>query len=250
MRHVYSSRAVLLALILILPLTAQATVYKCTDADGGVTYSQTPCANDEDLTKIISLHGGSQAHDVQCGIVKNFAFEVGLASKEGKTINELAAEYGGESSLSPLAVNIMRSVYQYQSQPYKTIEDSVAREAEICKSERYGVPACADFPIEFVTEYGGCGSADDSRQRLRKMADWQARQTAEPDNRQMQERLARASEDAHDRERARRDKEACLTAVENELDRNASLARQPQSPSAQEQLREERRELMLRRKGC
>ncbi len=232
-------------------LSVNAAVYKCKDASGNITYSQTACPHDENVDKIMNIATGSREHDVQCGMVKNFAAEVGLAVEKGMNINELAEAFGGEDQLSAKAVKIMRSVYDYQGQAFKTTEDSIAREAEICKSEQYGVPSCSDFPVSFIKQYGGCDAAGKSMTHLQRLSQQRSHKKVSDDKKLIQERVAQANRDAYARQLARQEEEQCLKAIDTKLRQNTQKARQrSQSAEQQDALRRERRELMAARGDC
>ena len=238
-----------LALLGITAAPGQAAVYKCRDAGGAVSYSQTPCSSDENTDKILDM-GASGASGVECGIVQNFATEVGLAVEAGKPIETLAVEWGGEAALPDTAIRIMRSVYDYQSQPYKSVEESVKRETEICRDEHYGSPKCSDFPVNFIKDWGGCSVAGDDYKRRVKMAEVRTGNKRQSDNAVVQQRLARASEDAHSRQMRRQEKAECVADIDRQIKQNAKAARGANSASEQDRLRRERRGLMEARSDC
>ncbi len=247
-RHIFSFVAI--TSLFLMSFSAHSAVYKCKDVNGNITYSQTACPSHENIDKILSVNSGTGEFDVQCGIVKNFAAEIGLAVESGTDISELATEFGGEDVLSETAIKIMRSVYDYQSQPYKTTEDSVRREGEICKTEQYGAPECADFPLKFVKDYGGCTTVGESFKRYQRMSQERTGKKLQSDKEVMKQRLAKASAAAHQRDMDRREREQCLKRVDRQIKANAREAKLSNSAQSQDKLRRERRRLMESRGDC
>ncbi len=240
------------ALAFSLSLPANSAVYKCKDKQGHVSYSQMVCPEEAEVDKIIKLQGGRKAseRDVQCGLVKSFAAEVGIAINKKQNVNDLYARYGGMKQLSPTALKIIRSVYDYQSKPYKTVQNSVEHEKERCLSEIYGVPDCSEFPLQFITSYGGCSQAADTNLRLKRMSANSSDSKLRSDNNKTNQRVASAANAARKRQQQSEQEDACKASVKMAIRRNESEARGSLSASEQDQLRQKRRSLKERLSRC
>ncbi len=231
---------------------ATAAVYKCKDAGGNITYSQTACPLDEDVAKVMNISTGSDVNSgVECSIVRNFAAEIGIEQQKGRSIDDVAMTYDSfVNPISQIALQIIRSVFEYQSQPYKTIEDSIAHEDRVCKSEVYGSPVCSDFPVKFIKVYGGCRSAGNLSKRLQRLRAKSMKPNLVADNRKMNNRLEVVARQAKARDLARREKQSCLADYDSKLKINAQKSRQSQTHNKQDKLRTERRSLRSARGKC
>lgn len=251
MLHINLGTILSAALALGMSLPANSAVYKCKDQDGNISYSQMVCPEEAKVDKIIKLRGtgASGEHDVQCGLVKSFAAEVGISVNKKRSLNDIVMEYGGVNHVSPIALKIIRSVFEYQSQPYKTVQNSVEFEKQRCLSEVYGVPDCSYFPIAFISSYGGCASAADTNLRLKRMAQNSSDGKLQRDNNRTSQQVASSTKNSQKRHDAAR-KKSCEESVNRAIRRNKQEARSAQSVLMQDQLRSKKRELRERYARC
>lgn len=251
MRHIKTAVILSAALALGLSAPASSAVYKCKDELGNISYSQLVCPEEAQVDKIIKLHGssGNSEFDVQCGLVKSFAAEIGIAVNKKRSLNDIVMEYGGVSQISPIALKMIRSVYEYQSQPYKTAHNSVEFEKQRCLSEVYGVPDCSHFPIAFISSYGGCASAADTNLRLKRMAENSSDSKLQRDSKSTSQQVASSTKNARKRHNDAR-KKSCEESVNSAIHRNQKEARSAQSIAMQDQLRSKKRELRERLARC
>lgn len=251
MLHIKTSVILSAALALGLSLPANSAVYKCKDEYGNISYSQMVCPEEAKVDKIIKLRGsgGSNEHDVQCGLVKSFAAEVGMAVNKKRSLNDIVMQYGGVSQISPIALKMIRSVYEYQSQPYKTVQNSVEFEKQRCLSEVYGVPDCSYFPVAFISSYGGCTAAADTNLRLKRMSGYSSDSKLRRDSNKTRQQVASSTQNAQERHTEARTK-SCEESVKRAIHRNKQEARSAQSVAMQDQLRFKKRELRERLARC
>ena len=129
------TRMLTLSALTLVPALGNAAVYKCIDQRDRVSYSQSACPEGQQVEKILRVPVNQRKAEVECGVLKNFVVEVGLAIEAGKSATETADIWGGEDALSPLALRVMRSVYDYQrSENFKQTEDSIDHETTRCLS--------------------------------------------------------------------------------------------------------------------
>ena len=235
---------------LTVSLIANSAVYKCKDEQGHISYSQSVCPEAAKVDKIIKLYGGRSDNefDVQCGLVNSFAAEIGIAVDKKRSLSDTVRSYGGVTELSPTALKIIRSVYEYQSQPYKTVQNSVNYEKERCMSEIYGAPDCSQFPVAFISSYGGCAAAADTNLRLKRMSANSSDGKLKRDNHKTSQRVASATKNAH----ARNDRRVkqCREDAQRAINRSRQEARRSQSASSQDIQRAKQRELKERLARC
>ncbi len=233
--------------------SASAIIYKCEDFNGNITYSQTACPKSQSLDKVMHI-ANSYDKGVECGIVRSFAAEVGLKMERNGTVPELEQSFGGADILSTLALNIIRSVHEYQSRPYRTVEDSVYHEGKICKDELYGEPRCSDFPTEFIRIYGSCLAASDVNKRIKRIAEYQlqiradiniASNTTAAIPQQLQPAANQTRQPS-----LRQVRKDCQAPFDKKLKSNREKSRQSKSVGGQDELRKQRRELRSARKDC
>ncbi len=91
-----------------------ADIYKCTDADGNLSYSQTPCPKQKSVEVSVSGSGGSN-ESVDCSYANRFAFSAARLMQAGTRSDELFNRYGGIDSLSKGSINIINYVYGYRT---------------------------------------------------------------------------------------------------------------------------------------
>lgn len=147
-------------------------VYKCKDDNGAITYSQISCMNSSQLVEELNIgrsQNASMKH-AQCGLVRNFAAETGIAVFKKVKMDRLMANYGGEKNITPEIAQIIRSVYKLQSQSYKTVENSINHENDKCIAGEYGELSCEQFPQKFVQSYGNCTDAANTALRLERIS--------------------------------------------------------------------------------
>lgn len=239
------------AFALGLSLPANSAVYKCKDEYGHISYSQSVCPEETKVDKIIKLRGSSAAseHDVQCGLVKSFAAEVGIAVNNKRTLNDIVGLYGGVNQIPAVSLKIVRSVFEYQSKPYKTVQNSVEFEKQRCLSEVYGVPHCSDFPVSFISTYGGCSAAADTNLRLKRMSANSSKGKLLRDKKKTRQQVASATRNAQNRYADER-KKGCEEPIKQAIRRNQQEARGAQSVAKQDQLRSKKRMLRERLARC
>lgn len=243
----------LLGTALLLPSMSHAAVYKCLDERDRVSYTESECTEGQQVDKILRVQVNQRHGGVECGVLKNFAAEVGLAIEAGKSAQQTAEPWGGEEALSPLALRVLRSVYDYQrSENFKQTEDSIDHEAARCMAREYGHPSCADFPVDFVSAYGGCEAAKYATVRSRRMLEARAAMPqpvqAEPEL-TLQERVSLAVAQAHERDRQQRNDGVCED-LRSQLSLNQENLQRDMQPALRQAYEMERRELKNALRGC
>lgn len=135
---------------------ARAEIYKCKEADGSLTYSQTPCPNN-DTNVVVSETGTEYAITVlDCRYANRFAQETANAMRDGAASTDIFDQYGGIDALSGGSISIINYVYVYRTKTnVSAIRIADLTEAQCLVAAMPNV-ACDDLPREFTDPLGGC----------------------------------------------------------------------------------------------
>lgn len=99
----------------LLSTAASARVYKCKDAEGNITYSQTTCAASSEQ-KQLSRSSGTKGVDAStCRMVGKAAREVFSDIKGGKDTQAVFNSYGGLSGINPQMLNLINYVGSFRA---------------------------------------------------------------------------------------------------------------------------------------
>jgi len=142
----------------ILPTKVQAAVYKCTDANGAVSYNQVPCVSVTQTETVLTTKTPKKAN-VDCRIANNFARKIATGMRMGQGSREVFDSYGGIDALPSTSVGIISYVYSHKGNVKTGAQRITALSAARCSAGSYGPVSCEDFPYEFIAELGGCERA-------------------------------------------------------------------------------------------
>lgn len=252
-----SIASLLCSLAFLLPFLsdAGAAAYKCIDANGDVTYSQTPCKRNQKTDK--TLENGQKRVEVEdCQYAGAFSQMTFGHMRSGLSMQQLFDRYGGVSSISPGTLGVINYVYSFKyatdMQPGRLAELTVAR----CKAQAFGRVACEDFPREFEEMIFSCDEEERKEAlRLQKLIGERTGQPGQFDNSAIiggygstdsetrnQERIKTRESNAKKREEIRiaKCKKRYETQIEN-IDERMSRA---YTASQGESFRDRRRELV------
>lgn len=137
---------------------SHAAIFKCTDANGGVSYTQTPCPAAEQTQKVIA-NTQSNKPRVDCRIANNFARRTATQMRAGQSSGELFDAYGGIDALPKTAIGVINYVYSHKQNTDTGAQRISALSAARCSAGSYGPVSCDDFPYAFISEMGGCDQA-------------------------------------------------------------------------------------------
>jgi len=139
----------------------QAAIFKCTDADGSVSYSQSPCPTADQKQKVMPSSASNHASP-DCRIANNFARRTVSQMRAGQSSGELFDLYGGIDALPRTAIGVINYVYSLKDNHDTSEQRITALSAARCSNGSYGRVSCDDFPYAFVSELGGCNKAAQS----------------------------------------------------------------------------------------
>ncbi len=111
--------------ILVASHPANARVYRCTDASGNVSYSQSPCTAMQTGKQMRGMGSRKTADHEACAQVRKFASSSFGAVKQGTEPSQLIDKYGGPGYINPLTLNVINFVSGYRhSQDIATMKVS------------------------------------------------------------------------------------------------------------------------------
>ena len=244
-------------LLFVLPVcsNAAAATYKCIDANGDVTYSQSPCKQNQKTDKLLSS-GKKPVEMEDCKYAGAFSQMAFRYMRAGASTQQLFDRYGGVNSISRSTLGIINYVYSFKysetMQPDRLARLTIAK----CNAQAFGKVACEDFPREFQEMIFSCD--EEERQealRLQKLFDQRAMQRGQFNNSanigaygsdnadsRNQERLQAEENKRKEREQARIIK--CKNRYESKIKRIDDRLSQGYTPSEGESLRDRRRSLI------
>ena len=168
-----TNSTVVISLLLVLPFISDvsAATYKCIDVNGDVTYSQTPCKQNQKTDKLLSS-GKKPAEMEDCKYAGAFSQMAFRQMRSGLSTQQLFERYGGVNSISQGTLGVINYVYSFKysptMQPARIAELTIAK----CNAQAFGKVRCEDFPDEFQEMIFSCD--DEEREeaiRLQKLFD-------------------------------------------------------------------------------
>lgn len=141
-----------------VPTNATAAIYKCTDANGGVSYTQIPCAGEAQAESVLA-HNSANDDTASCLIANNFANHVAVRMRAGESSGDVFNSFGGIDAMPSTSVGIISYVYTHKHNTNTVPQRITALSAARCSGGSYGPVGCNDFPYQFISELGGCDSA-------------------------------------------------------------------------------------------
>ena len=155
-------RAALTALLLTLivsPAELSAQVFKCEEADGTLTYSQTPCAA-PDAAAVKAP--AADAEPLDCRYANKFAFATARRMQGGVPSSELFRAYGGLDAVSKGSLGIINYVYSFRTASDVSAERIAGLAQAKCEARSFGDVSCEALPPSFVEGLGGCEADADA----------------------------------------------------------------------------------------
>jgi len=151
------------ALLLLLPVIffavdAHADIYKCTDADGSVMYSQTPCKNQ--ASESVGSTDSKSPNVMDCSLASRFAITTARHMRAGSRSDEVFNRYGGLDSLSKGSIGVINYVYSFRTNANVSEERIGGLAQAKCRARSFGDVSCEALPPSFIQGLGGCDEED------------------------------------------------------------------------------------------
>jgi len=140
------------------PGKAEAAVFKCTDANGNVSYNQVPCESDDQSETVLSTQSKNKP-GVDCRIANNFARQTAKRMRLGESSGAIFDSYGGIDAMPRSSIGVVNYVFSHKGNVNTGPQRIAALSAARCSAGSYGPVTCDDFPFSFIAELGGCDKA-------------------------------------------------------------------------------------------
>jgi hypothetical protein len=157
MLNAKTTAGLIVAAALLLCGAARADIYKCTDDDGNLMFSQTPCAKEEPV-QIKPATVSTSATD--CTYAGKFADAAARLMRRGMRSDEVFDNYGGLGSLSKGSVGVINYVYSFQTNSAVSLERIAGLAQAKCEAKSFGDASCEVLPVSFTDSLGGCDAGD------------------------------------------------------------------------------------------
>lgn len=141
-------------LVLLVAASASADVYRCTDASGSVTFSQTPCAGGAER---VNLDATKSKAATECRYAEHFSRAIGSLMRKGVEKDDALKEFGGADDFSRGALRLVNYVYQYRSTRSMSVDRIVTLTSTQCETGTLGDVSCEALPEAYTKAGGGCG---------------------------------------------------------------------------------------------
>ncbi len=139
-----------------------ADVHKCSDADGNVMYSQTPCEAQSSAN--VNMAGfSSQSTALDCSYANRFALSTARRMRVGTGRTELFNLYGGLDELSKGALGVINYVYSFLTSSDESVEQIATLTEAKCQAQSLGIVNCKALPSTYTETIGGCAVPDEKR---------------------------------------------------------------------------------------
>ncbi len=158
-------------LVMLFFTEAIAATYKCIDDNGDVTYSQTPCKQNQKTDKL--LKGSKKPAEMEdCKYAGAFSQMTFRHMRSGLSTQQLFDRYGGVHSISRGTLGVINYVYSLKHSTTMQADRVAQLTIAKCKARAFGEVSCEDFPVEFQQTIFSC---DDKARaeaiRLQKLID-------------------------------------------------------------------------------
>ena len=245
------------SLLFILPFfsDAIAATYKCIDENGDVTYSQSPCKQNQKTNKLLkSSKKPVEMEDCKyAGAFSEMAFR---HMRSGLSTQQLFDRYGGVNSISQGTLGVINYVYSFKhstaTRPRRVAQLTIAK----CNARAFGKVLCEDFPKEFQEMIFSCDDEErEEAMRLQKLIQQSVGQQKQFNNSETigvygtKDHETRNQERMEAQERNRKEKEQiriikCKKRYESEIKKIDDRMSQGYTASLGENLRDRRRSLV------
>ena len=132
----------------MLSTHAMARVYKCKDAEGNITYSQTPCAASSEQKQLSHSSNSKGVDAATCRMVGQAAHEVFSDVKAGKDAQVIINSYGGLNGINPRMLNLVNYVGSFRAHGNISRERVAQLSVTKCRSGGFGSITVDDLQFQ------------------------------------------------------------------------------------------------------
>ena len=141
---------IFLLTLLVDSQTVYARAYRCTDASGNITYSQSPCAADQTGTRMRGMNTGKISDPGACMHVRRFATESFERLQGGTEPSLLINQYGGPGYINSITLNTINFVSGFRFNKDVSALKVGALAYNKCANRGFGKIQTSDLPDEIL----------------------------------------------------------------------------------------------------
>ena len=139
--------------LLIDSSPCEARAYRCTDASGSISYSQTPCSAGQTGGKVHGVNTATATDREACTLVRHFAAESFGKLKGGTEPAVLIGEYGGPGYISPVTLNIINFVSGFRFNTDVSALKVGLMAYNKCSNSGFGKIQTSELPAEILPKH-------------------------------------------------------------------------------------------------
>lgn len=134
---------------------AEAALYRCVGSDGVPEFSQSPCEDRWQPAKTERQH----VESLDCRIAEGFLRREATAMKQGRSLQQALAYYGGTWELSSSALAMIDYVHSFRGNARESVVRITEQGTQRCEAGSFGRADCSVFPRSYIHSVGGCQAA-------------------------------------------------------------------------------------------
>jgi len=168
---------------------AFARAYRCTDANGNISYSQSSCMAGKTGERVHGISTGTTTDREVCGYVRRFASESFDKLKKGMEPSVLIDQYGGPGYISNVTLNVINFVSGFRYNKNVSAQKVGAIAYSKCSNRGFGNLQVSELPPEIRPTEDPVPETSDGTSSPSRFAPGpvtQTQQAAREDNRQRQ----------------------------------------------------------------
>ncbi len=131
---------------MLLSSVAQARVYRCTDADGKVSYSQLPCPVDQQAAEMRGVGGFKEHNRELCGEARDFSAQVFGEMNGGIEPGAVIDRHGGINNINAATLSVINFTASLRFNKDITPQQAGALSFSRCLGGGFGELRAGDLP--------------------------------------------------------------------------------------------------------
>ena len=147
----FRMRTLCLALAIVGSSAAQA-VFKCSDTEGNVTFSQTPCPKGDTAAEVDVEFSDWSVDSRACELAGMYSQDAASRMRSGSDYSQEVARYGGRNGRNAVVVGIVNYVYSFRATDAPAPRIGALTKSK-CLSGGLGRVGLDDLPVDEYFNY-------------------------------------------------------------------------------------------------
>lgn len=239
-----------LTLAALSPGAAQADIFKCVATDGAITFSQSPCREEDSKVSVQASSRSAADEPADCEHARRFALATAQEMRSGRSSSIVFDRYGGLDALSKGSVSLISYVFQFRTNNDVSIERISALATSKCQSRAFGDVSCEQLPVSFTNGIDGCDDNEESSDDIELASVVQQAEPPQNEQREQQQNSALQVQKRQAEAREQEQQSQCRQNVKAQISSINAQMRSGYSSSLGESLKKKRRALEDRLRDC